>query len=205
MKISEKVYETLTPTERIALSIEAMSRKDYVEAERITDTCEVKQYAMPDARYTGGMQCVQTCCLYAILFIQEAESREFAARVAVLANPKKDQRACRNYAAEAHLLAVNEILGVWEAWCHFCKKVGVDPKSTMVAYWGSPPNFVIEHLKSEIPESVKNPNYYSGFLPSGRNYPSSNLPKSYRGDDEIKTTVARIFNDQWRSIQRLAA
>jgi hypothetical protein len=46
-----KLYETLTPHERFVLTVEAMARKDDVEADRLADSCPRKVYRVEDAEF----------------------------------------------------------------------------------------------------------------------------------------------------------
>ncbi|MGH8606514.1 MAG: hypothetical protein ACREX9_03545 [Gammaproteobacteria bacterium] len=45
------LYERLTPNERLNLTLEALARRDFAEATRLSDTCPQYTYRLPDCEY----------------------------------------------------------------------------------------------------------------------------------------------------------
>jgi len=177
MKLSDTLYEKFTPRERLALFYEAMSRKDYAEADRLADTCERKSYRMQDAAYLQNLQYIHLSCLHALLAISEAESRVAAAGALMLLAKEKDTKKIRD-ALRIYAAAIREILGIWEAWQEFCATAGVDPNSVMQTCWGGVPRIV-------------------------EGYPliDSDLPKTIKADPEAKAGMLNLFMGHWRVIQ----
>lgn len=56
MKIAEKVYNSLSPRQRVKAGFEAMSRKDYKEVKRLADTSTCKTAVVLDVDYFDTMQ-----------------------------------------------------------------------------------------------------------------------------------------------------
>jgi len=56
MNIKTTIYENLTPQQRIAAAVQALSRGDFTEHDKLTDTCPQKIYRQADYRYTGMLQ-----------------------------------------------------------------------------------------------------------------------------------------------------
>lgn len=56
MNIKPVVYDHLTPHQRIIAAVEALSRGDDAEHEKLNRTCPEKQYKMADYHYSGVMQ-----------------------------------------------------------------------------------------------------------------------------------------------------
>lgn len=177
MKLSDTLYENFTSRERLALFYEAMSRKDYAEADRLADTCEHKSYKMQDAAYLQSMQYIHLSCLHALLAISEAESCAAAAGVSMLLTKKKNTKEFR-HALCIYAASIRQILGIWEAWQEFCATAEVDPKSVMRTYWGGVPRIV-------------------------EGYPliDSDLLKTIKADPEAKAEMLDLFMGQWRVIQ----
>ena len=53
--LKNKLYETLSPEERVTLTIAALSRGDTIEVDRLQNTCERRQYIMHDASYISKL------------------------------------------------------------------------------------------------------------------------------------------------------
>jgi len=177
VKLNDTMYEKFTPRERLALFFEAMGRKDYVEADRLADTCERKSYRMQDAAYLQSLQHIHLSCLHALLAIGEAESRASAAGVSMLLAQKKDTKQNRD-AFHIYAAAIREISGIWEAWQEFCATAGVDPVCVMQTCWG------------DVPRMVKG-------------YPliGSDQPKTIKANPEAKAGMLNLFIGRWRVIQ----
>ena len=177
MILTDKLYETFTPRERLALFFDAMARKDYAEVDRLTDTCERKSYRMQDAAYLQNLQCISMSCLHALLMISEAKSRAVAALgILIHAQEKKARKKLRDNAIDAYVATIGEILGMWEAWREFCATAGVDPESVMRTCWGSVPHWIDEQSLLGIPEPIK-------------------------ADPEAKAGALDLFMRHWRVIQ----
>src|SRR5688500_5820137 len=65
-----KVYEQLTPVERFRLAIEAMSRRDWLEVDRLEDTCPRRTYRCEDAEFRDRMRRVHLIALYHALWVE---------------------------------------------------------------------------------------------------------------------------------------
>jgi hypothetical protein len=176
MILTDKLYETFTPRERLALFFDAMARKDYAEVDRLTDTCERKSYRMQDAAYLQNLQYVHVSCLHALLMISGAKFRAMAALgVLVHAHNKKALKKLRDKAIDVYIAAIGQILGTWEAWREFCAMAGVDPEAVMRTCWGSVPQWI--------------------------NDPPLDIPDPIEADPEAKAVALDLFMRHWRVIQ----
>ena len=64
-------YKTLTAPERFVLMVEALARKDEVEADRLEDTCEKLYYRHNDAEFRDRLQRSYTIALLAMVNLQK--------------------------------------------------------------------------------------------------------------------------------------
>ena len=53
MNIKPAIYRVLTPRQRVISMIDAIGRNDESEIKRLYDSCERKNYRMPDYKYTS--------------------------------------------------------------------------------------------------------------------------------------------------------
>src|ERR1035437_3386979 len=142
MMLTDKLYETFTPRERLALFYEAMARKDYAEAERLADTCERKSYRMREASFQQNMQYIHMSCLHALLLIEDAKYRAMAALGVLIYAQVKAHKKRRDSAIDVYIAMIGKILGTWAAWCEFCATAGVDPEAVMQTCWGNVPDWI---------------------------------------------------------------
>ena len=69
MALNDKLYETLTPAQRVAAMVPAMARQDAAETARLFGTAPRLHYQAPDLEFLRGMRAVERLGLHAALAI----------------------------------------------------------------------------------------------------------------------------------------
>lgn len=174
-----KLYDRLTPMERLSAFVEAAARKDLPELDRLNDTCPRKSYVMDDLAYTDGKR--QLWLLAAMVQIQ-VDRLGFGAIAALLklahGSPCDPDRES-TLDATRNLLA--RMKGCLDGWDEFCAEVGVDGDVAFSAY-GLTARDRFETLC-----------FCAGLDPRGQDSPS---------DEETKAGVLDLCRHAWRRISK---
>lgn len=175
MKQADRLYERFTPAERVSLVVEAMARKDYSEADRLIDTCEIKRYDMVNAEFKESLRMIHTLALHTHIWLLEQQTRAFAALAMIVhyvdGDDEKFERNCT-----ALKDADERILGIWKAWEEFCRTVGVDPEKVMAmdgydvpaCYRRGLANEFLSELDFELEPNQESYRYASGLYETHR-------------------------------------
>lgn len=67
MPLTDKLYETLTPAQRLAAMVPAMARRDAAESARLFGTAPKFHYHAPDLEFMRGMRAVERMALHTAL------------------------------------------------------------------------------------------------------------------------------------------
>lgn len=67
-QINDQKYTNFNSTERLNLTIAALARKDFIEADKLWQTCPKLHYRLPDAKYAGNFEILML--LNSMLFIK---------------------------------------------------------------------------------------------------------------------------------------
>lgn len=130
MKFPEKLYESLTAEERARAFIEALSRLDATEVERLNDTCPTSRYVVEDWNY---VQIKQNCMLVTLLVDREVSS------VAEWAGATLLQLVCSDGVEAGEVEAIlcqciRRYRVATRAFDQFCREMGVKPDTMCSAY-----------------------------------------------------------------------
>ena len=150
----KKYYPELLPYERFKLVLDAMSRDDIEEMNRLTDTCREKSYYMKDAAVTDlifasreavmlftilWLECMQR--LLTIWGLGQVQNHNF------LADSPHTDKLPENVQLTA---AASQLKGIYQGMLQFCKEIDVGPDKLLS--WYPPVKKDIEYLR-EILES----------------------------------------------------
>ncbi|OSQ44938.1 hypothetical protein [Marivita geojedonensis] len=134
-KISQKVYATLTPTQRVAAYVEALARGDEDEVQRLRSSCPRVEYRRIDPRFT-----IRLDTLFALAMATEADLKESALGffVAMRLDPTKARDYLQQFANTRH------------AWQTILSTFGVDAKAMQSV--GPPSSPFFEFIDPLIPK-----------------------------------------------------
>ena len=163
MQISGRIYERLTPDERFRVAVEALSRRDEAEIDRLNDTCPEENVRIQSTAYFGrlrgfyelammhgGFARNQMLGIWSCLWKLRREfspkpsvpgGREFVARDSEGEELAKETNA---YPADADdsdetWSKLGNLIGRLKAyraaWAEFCEGIGVDPSQSEFAYY----------------------------------------------------------------------
>ena len=159
--MKDAMYEKFTATERVALMVDALARQDYVEADRIVDTCERKRYMATDAAYTQRFMGLHTLALFGrVMIMEEYAKASTALAMSISLSEKTAQEAKVKRLDWIQMLedADRRIVGVWNAWQELCDKAGVDAQKAMSMGWAPIPGYFKDGLLAfVVPGKVPRP------------------------------------------------
>jgi hypothetical protein len=121
MKDLTRHYGNLKADERLKVAIDAMARRDWLEVERLGETCpKIKYVAQRDLAYTGKFTELQTIALIHAAVFWKCRGSMVAAML------MQDAGAySRRYA---------ELLAMIEAFDRFCEQAGFEAETVMLAF-----------------------------------------------------------------------
>ena len=122
-------YDTLTADERFRLFIEAASREDIQELDRLNDTCPRKKYVCDDWDYTRRKVRFLDLALLHANEVANVECVAFATLTLLLANDN-DPEAAETVGKlnEALVKLTIRRLSMIEGWNRFCTDLGLSPE-----------------------------------------------------------------------------
>lgn len=148
-----KLYSHLTAPERLKITVDAMSRGDWVEAGRLGDTCPKFVYvAQRDLAYTGKFLNLQSIALLHAAFFWKCRGAMLAAMLTL----DDGAYSCR-YA---------ELMAQVEAFERFCEFAGLDAETVLQAFGLSLDRNLIDDLRrGELePDEAMIESMYQGHL-----------------------------------------
>jgi hypothetical protein len=122
-------YDALTPDERFRLFIEAASRQDDHELDRLNDTCPQKKYLCEDWDYMHRKARFFDLALLHANEVANTDCIAFAALTLLLAH--EDRPGPEEKVADLEKALVKLIvrrLSMIEGWNRFCKDIGLSPE-----------------------------------------------------------------------------
>lgn len=135
--VNLKDYQHITPQERVNLTIAALAREDFTEADRLTDSCPMHLYRMRDKEFCSRMlalpsiqhlfyeQCVYHYNIliridYAALFLEDTDSEHMNEK-----QPSFDKVHKR------YDMLVSRLKAVYQGFMLFCDEVGLDSEAML--------------------------------------------------------------------------
>ena len=137
MKIKPAVYESLTPRQRVAATLDALGREDTEEVDRLKRTCAYKVYRQQDAAYADTM--VE---IFALGVAVEAELRGSALWY-ILSNKSGDMESAEFW--------LQNLADIRAAWLHTLASMGITSQNAIEAA-SAPCLSIVERLFEICPE-----------------------------------------------------
>ncbi|WP_156030154.1 hypothetical protein [Thiomonas sp. FB-Cd] len=127
--LTDKMYSTLTPQQRVVAMIAALGRRDEAEADRLGDTAPVHTYRAHDLEFRRLLNCAERMALHAALLI-EPEVIRYVAHLGLLVHmttgdecdPDEFDRLTERIEEVAA-----SIKAYWIAYADACASIGLDP------------------------------------------------------------------------------
>ena len=136
MVLPDKLYETLTPAQRLAAMVPAMARQDAAETARLFATAPRLHYQVADLEFLRGMRAVERMGLHAALAICR-ESAQCLLCLAVVGHgltPEGNMDADELEQIQANgKAALQAAKASWQAYVEAVEALGVDPHEAMRA------------------------------------------------------------------------
>lgn len=127
--LTDKLYATLTPSQRVAAMVAALARRDDAEAERLGDTAPVYSYRAHDLEFRRLLNCAERMALHMALLIEQEVIR-YVVYLGVLVHDSRDGD-CEHIAPDRLTERVTEISAAvkayWTAYSNTCASLGIDP------------------------------------------------------------------------------
>ena len=129
MNLSDKLYATLTPSQRVAAMVAALARRDDSEAERLGDTAPVHTYRAHDLEFRRLLNCAERMALHTALLI-EPEVIHYIVYLGVLVHmtsrddfdPAEFDRLTERIAEIS-----TAVRAYWTAYAETCASLSIDP------------------------------------------------------------------------------
>lgn len=129
-----RLYDRLTPDERMRAVVEALARKDEQELDRLNGTCPRKTYVCDDWAYHGRLRDLWILAMNHALDIQRLGLAILVLFVTGLnAESKADESAQEDLSEKVERLG-GRLLAHLEAWRRFCAELGIDGDRALVAF-----------------------------------------------------------------------
>lgn len=126
MQVTDKVYRSLKPMERLRACVSALARGDREEADRLVDTCQEKLYRMPDMDFGYPLRTLGH-------LVTSHERALYRASLGVVLGSlmaklqdeegKGEESASRLTEASGQILLAQRV-----AWSRFCDEIGIPEK-----------------------------------------------------------------------------
>lgn len=126
MKDVSKLYDTITPKERLVLTVEAQARGDTEDSDRLMKSCPRKRYTMNDANFSMAFSRLRTFALISLTNSYQALAKANLA-IGVVVSGRDEMWA---------LYAFHKVsqLSFQEAWKRFCDSIGLDGDKVFAAF-----------------------------------------------------------------------
>lgn len=134
-KISQKVYATLTPTQRVAAYVEALARGDEDEVQRLRSSCPSVEYRRIDPCFSKRLD-----TLFGLAMATEADLKESA--LGFFVAMRLDPKSARDY--------LEQFANTRHAWKTIQSTFGIDAKAMELA--GPPSSPFFELIEPMLPE-----------------------------------------------------
>lgn len=132
-----RLYDRLTPEERMRAFIEALARRDEQELDRLNETCPRKTYVCDDWAYRGRLRDLWILAMSHALDIQRLGQSILVLAMCLNAETKGDESADEDLSEKVERLG-GRILAHLEAWRQFCADLGLDGDRALVAFQVDP-------------------------------------------------------------------
>jgi hypothetical protein len=129
-----RLYDRLTPEERMRAFIEALARRDEQELDRLNETCPRKTYVCDDWAYRGRLRDLWILAMGHALDIQRlGQTILVLCAMCMNAETKSDESAHEDLSEKVERLG-GRLLAYLEAWRQFCADLGLDGDRALVAF-----------------------------------------------------------------------
>lgn len=136
MNLSDRLYETLTPAQRVAAMVPAMARRDEAETARLFGTAPRLRYHVADLEFLRGMRAVERLGLHAALAIYR-ETAQWLLCLSTVGHgltPEGEMSADDLEKVQANgKAAMSAAKAAWQAYVEAVEALGVDPHEAMRA------------------------------------------------------------------------
>lgn len=136
MPLTDKLYETLTPVQRVAAMVHAMARRDAAETARLFATAPRLNYEARDLEFVRGMRAVERLGLHAALAISRQTTTWLLCLSAVGHGlpPEGEMDTLELALVQANgKAAIQAAKASWMAYVEAVEALGVDPLEAMRA------------------------------------------------------------------------
>lgn len=149
MKDLTRQYWTFTPDERFRLFVEAATRRDLQEMDRLNDSCPRKTYLAEDAEYTARKLKFFNLYLFHSIAVARTDAPALAALLMLVAFEDHEERtAILDTVEEAMIKLTVRRLSMNEAWRQFCEEIGLH--SDDVDIYGSERDWLMAMVENTI-------------------------------------------------------
>jgi hypothetical protein len=136
MNIKPRVYESLTPRQRVIATIEAEARDDDDEVRRLRNTCPKFTYRQTDAEYSQTMIRIVA---FSLAVESDIRGNIIGALLAVMMD--------HDDALEKFLQNIANIRAAWDS---VLEEMGIDPET--MKKFAPPPHFANDFIYDLLPE-----------------------------------------------------
>lgn len=138
MKINNRLYENLTPRQRIIATIEAKAREDHNEVDRLISTCPKVSYKGNDVKYADEIE-----ALLSKAYAVEADLRGEALNYLIAMRSAQHCEASDNH--------IQNIADMKQAWSEVLESYGLDFNKMQGAICARHP--ALEVLYKKLPDA----------------------------------------------------
>jgi aspartokinase len=129
MTVTDKLYSTLGPAQRVVAVVSAMARRDDPETTRLMQTAPLATYRAHDLEFWRLLHCAERMALHAALLI-EPEVIRYVAHLGILVHMTSGDE-CGPEVFDRLTESIAEISAsiraYWLAYSETCASIGIDP------------------------------------------------------------------------------
>jgi hypothetical protein len=177
VEIADRIYERLKPEERFRAAMEAISRQDLAELDRLNEACPVEQVRIQSLAYFGRLRGFFELSMLNGIWIRDLIIGMWACITKMQCETQQvpddaNTEVSADSDSEVHddvsdtlCDLVSRLKAYRKAWVEFCESIGVDPVKAPLSYFGEA-QFTLE-LFEEI-EIEPDPETYTSYSRSLR-------------------------------------
>jgi len=124
MKLSDKAYETLTGSERAVLVLNALARRDLVDADLLVDTCPRGKFTAAHEPYTKRAK-----LLLSLITYNEVKALNLIILLLIYEGGESEDLITK---------LEDSLLTLEATWRQFCKEIGLDVEAVPEVITGHP-------------------------------------------------------------------
>ena len=153
----DRLYDRLTPQERLRAFVSAAARKDMEEIDRLNNSCPRKTYTCEDGAYWKAKLDLFVLTMANRIDTADVESILLVCVALIVASEGSEpHETVYESASEIFDKTLALYVAKLEAWARFCAELGLDPEEVQSAFLRGP-NPLVDLVMDAVPAERREP------------------------------------------------